>query len=378
MIFAIALLLALPALAQAAAVTVTVDGKKVKWPAAPVKSGNAMLVDAKTLLPLIGASYSYDKAKKKLTAKADGHTLVMTAGSKSATLDGGKYPLAAAPAATKTGLNIPGDAAARAFGGEVQWVSGTQYDIMGKKKWRSVVTSQVTSLVRKLVDAQEKENVNAIGSLVQAAEPGIAEWLQNETSYYDDYEFDLQLKSSEVTEIGTGYAAVEAVIGQTLLEGPYELDKDLTVEYFFEKIGGQWKITYITPLHTNYWIPEEPDGAEAVSGLVNEFAEGMSEALNDEDADAYASWADKSVADQERDRIQAFFDEQEQQSEIYDVKIVHLEEDGSVYVVVYEDVTVESSEGTEFWDSQTFYRLVPQEDGKLRTDFGYNLVFERL
>ncbi|WP_219641295.1 stalk domain-containing protein [Cohnella sp. CFH 77786] len=376
--FAIACLLAIPAWAHAAALTVTVDGKTVKWPKAPVKSGTTVLVDAKTLLPLLGVSYSYDKTKKKLTAKAEGNTLILTAGSKSALLNGEKIALSAAPAATSGGIDIPGDAAARSFGGEAVWATSAKYDIMGKKKWTAVVSGQVLPIVRKLVDYQEKEDKEGIQSLLNLEEEGVSEWYEAEMLSYDAYERDLNLKSAKVTTVGPDYAIVEGVLGDSLLEGPYELDKDLTMQYMLEKVEGKWIFSYIAALKVDYLIPDEPEGAAEYRDGVNEFVEGLTDALNREDAEAYASLMDPSIAESEKSRIQDFFDEQEQETEAYDVQIVHLGDDGAVYIVLYETVTSLADPDEDPWDSQTVYMLMPQEDGKLRSADAYNLVFEQV
>lgn len=377
LLLAIVAILMVPALAQAAATTVTVDGKTVKWPVAPVKAGNVMLVDAKTVLPLLGASYSYDKKKKRLTAKGGGHTLILTAGSKTAQIDGDDLPITAAPAATKSGLNIPADIAAEAFEGSFQWVSASKYDIISKKKWTALVKDQVLPIVRKLIDAQQNEDVETILSFLNMAEYNVQEWFNGETSWYEDYDRKLKLASVEVTTIGIDYAIVQGVVSDTLVDGPYELDKDMSMEYVLEKSKNGWKISYITTLHTNYWIPDEPAGADKFRKQVDEFVTGMTKALNTEDAAGYAAWADQSIATDEQSRIEAFFDEQDQQTAVYDASIVHLDDNGAVYVVVYETVTSKTSGEKEYWDSQTFYKLIPQSDGKLRVAEGYNLVFEQ-
>ncbi len=122
---------------------VTIDGSKVSLGYMPsIISNNTAMLQAKKVFAdsKIAADYSYNTATKKITLKKGSQTLVMTIGSKKATLNNKSIQLSAAPILVTNHENnvtyvmVPGSVTATSLGYQYQWNSSTKTSIITTKK----------------------------------------------------------------------------------------------------------------------------------------------------------------------------------------------------------------------------------------------------
>ncbi len=122
---------------------VTVDGEAVELGSMPsIITNNTAMLQAEAVFSdsEIAADYSYDETTKKVTLKKDDQTLVMTIGSKTASLNNKKVQLDAAPILVTnyedngTYVMVPGSVTATSLGYQYQWNSSAKTSVITTKK----------------------------------------------------------------------------------------------------------------------------------------------------------------------------------------------------------------------------------------------------
>jgi len=122
---------------------VTVDGEEVELGSMPgIITNNTAMLQAEAVFSdsEIAADYSYNKTTKKVTLKKDDKTLVMTIGSKKASLNNKTVQLDAAPILVTnyednvTYVMVPGSATATSLGYQYKWNSSAKTSVITSKK----------------------------------------------------------------------------------------------------------------------------------------------------------------------------------------------------------------------------------------------------
>ncbi|MDF2541706.1 MAG: hypothetical protein K0S47_1424 [Herbinix sp.] len=125
---------------------VTIDGKSISLGTMPsIIVNNTAMLRAKKVFSdsSIGATYQYDSSKKTVTLTKGSNTLIMTIGSKTATLNGKTIKLENAPMIVKnwednnTYIMVPGSNTATNLGYDYKWNNTTRTSVITSRKGES-------------------------------------------------------------------------------------------------------------------------------------------------------------------------------------------------------------------------------------------------
>ncbi|MCC3376455.1 N-acetylmuramoyl-L-alanine amidase family protein [Cohnella sp. REN36] len=108
LLFVVSMLFMTAGLASAATTVpkLVLDGKELKPEEPPALIGSRVMLPVRIVGENLGYIVDYEKTKKTVTVKNGATTIVMTVGSKSATVDGKKVAIDAPPTVTKTGRTL--------------------------------------------------------------------------------------------------------------------------------------------------------------------------------------------------------------------------------------------------------------------------------
>ncbi|GFN33636.1 copper amine oxidase N-terminal domain-containing protein [Paenibacillus xylaniclasticus] len=277
------------ALAANAAVSVTVDGKTVKFTNAPVRKDKATLVEAKPLAAQIGATYAFDSKSNTATLKRGTTVVKLTVGSKSATVNNTKKTLLAAPYSVKGYMIVPAEFVVQSFGGTAKWdgksqlvvTSPASVEAASKRKAADVVKAYITALSNKDLKSVKATWLPASWSAQDEAD--MKEQFKEQTE-------KLTLKSTKIVSFKGASVTIDAVV-QVDVQSPYALDEIHELTFVLVKdSAGVWKIKSEEWTGADYDLPQKSASASAeFKTSVNKFIEQYAANLNDENVDAIAS-----------------------------------------------------------------------------------------
>ncbi len=159
---------------------VTIDGAKVALGDMPsIISNNTAMLQAKKVFSdsKIAADYSYDTSTKKITLKKGSQTLIMTIGSKKATLNNKSIQLDTAPILVTnytdntTYVLVPGAVTTTSLGYQYQWNSSAKTSVITTKK-----NSSSSSSGEKAPELGDSNIINETGTI-------LSQWLGAEALY---------------------------------------------------------------------------------------------------------------------------------------------------------------------------------------------------
>ncbi|MBC5815688.1 MAG: copper amine oxidase N-terminal domain-containing protein [Candidatus Eremiobacteraeota bacterium] len=124
------LALSLPFAAQAASVTINVNGSAVSFDQQPIERGGRVYVPLRGVFERLGASVVY--SRPNINATGNGHNVALTIGSRSATVDGNNVQLDSPPFLVGSRTLVPLRFVAQALGATVNYNGNTRVvDISG-------------------------------------------------------------------------------------------------------------------------------------------------------------------------------------------------------------------------------------------------------
>jgi len=124
------LVLSLPFAAQAASVTINVNGSAVSFDQPPIERGGRVYVPLRGVFERLGASVVY--SRPNINATGNGHNVALTIGSRSATVDGNNVQLDSPPFLVGSRTLVPLRFVAQALGATVNYNGNTRVvDISG-------------------------------------------------------------------------------------------------------------------------------------------------------------------------------------------------------------------------------------------------------
>ncbi|MGO4546552.1 stalk domain-containing protein [Paenibacillus sp. 2TAB23] len=141
------------ATAAAAAINVTVDGKKVSFTVAPQTINGRTLVPYRTIAETLGGAVKYDEKAKKATITKGSQKVELTLGSKTAKINGASVALDAAPANVKGSVLVPLRFVGESLGVWVNWNAKTSTAVLETKKTfkHALGTTTLNSVPKRIV-----------------------------------------------------------------------------------------------------------------------------------------------------------------------------------------------------------------------------------
>jgi hypothetical protein len=138
------LALSLPLAAQAASVTINVNGSTVAFDQPPIERGGRVYVPLRGVFERLGASVVY--SRPNINATGNGHNISLTLGSRNATVDGNNVSLDSPPFLVGSRTLVPLRFVAQALGATVNYNGNTRVvDITGSGVAASTVTTPATN-----------------------------------------------------------------------------------------------------------------------------------------------------------------------------------------------------------------------------------------
>jgi len=323
------LLMLVPAYASAAAapVTVTYDGKAVKFTQPPARNSNLTFVEAKPLAAQLGATYTFDSKTKSATIKKGSTSIKLTLDSKAAYVNGVKQLLAAAPYSVKGYVIVPAEFVVKKFGGSVAWDGKSKLSITSPAAVEALSKQKAVSVVNGYFAALSKLDVKGVKSA----------WLP--TSWDEEDEEDLlqvdgeavifTVKSAKVTSFTSTKATIKAEV-HIDYPSPYQIDEIYSITYKLVKnSAGAWKIDQENLEDYNYDLPNKSvKTTEAFSSSVEDAVTQLIDNLNAEDLLAVQDMftEDSMSAEMMLDFWANDFDEYDTRYELADLLIIEADE----------------------------------------------------
>ncbi|WP_127529718.1 copper amine oxidase N-terminal domain-containing protein [Paenibacillus kobensis] len=274
------------AFAAATAVTVSVDGKAVKFTNAPVRKDNATMVEAKPLAAQIGATYAYDTKSSTATIKRGATVVKLTVGSKSATVNNAKKSLLAAPSTLKGYVIVPAEFVVQSFGGTAKWDGKSTLTITSPAAIESASQKKAVEVVKSYIASISNKDLKAMK----------ATWLPSSWNAEDEADMKEQfeeqaakftVKSAKITSFKGTSITIDAVI-RVEMDSQYALDEVHENVYVLVKdSAGVWKIKSEEWQGGDYDLPQQPAAASAdFSASVNDLVEQYANSLSEENLEA--------------------------------------------------------------------------------------------
>jgi|GEM_PF-1188636 len=274
------------ALAAATPITVAVDGKAVKFTNAPVRKDNATMVEAKPLAAQIGATYAFDAKSKTVTLKRGTTVAKLTVGSKSATVDGVKKALLAAPYSAKGYVIVPAEFVVQSFGGTAKWDGKSKLTVTSPAANEFASQKKAVDALKSYIAAMSNQNLKAMK----------AAWVPSSWSAEDEADIKAQFEeqatkfaitSTEILAFKGASVTIRAMI-RVDMESPYALDEIHQLKYILTKdSAGAWKIKSEEWEDAAYDLPQKPAAASAAfTASVNDYVQQLADDLNEENVDA--------------------------------------------------------------------------------------------
>lgn len=175
-----------PITASAGAINVMLDNSKVNFLSDPVIENGTTLVPMRQIFEAIGAKIEWNQASKQVTATLNNNSIVLTAGSNTAQLNGSNINLGTAPKIINGSTYVPIRFIAESTGANVDWDNTTKTVVITTKDkdysdWVPYSTSNLKTLLSNILSG---DVVYYNGRYL--ASPELVKILSNENIVYEN------------------------------------------------------------------------------------------------------------------------------------------------------------------------------------------------
>lgn len=223
-----------------AQIRVFLDGKEIKFQAAPVIKNGVTFVQFRPLFQTLGYTVNWNNTTKQVTGTFADQKLQMKLGSTIAYVNGQKTKLAIAPYTQAGNTLVPLRFVAESTGLPVKWDAKTRTIKIDRKTITSQISLEVKKLYKDQAAAETKGDYKQAMTAIHPKAPGFKEY-ENNYKEQSAYQHKVSVSVYDVTVAGTSVlATVEKSYERT--GGPFMWDFTAYFDVILKKdASGKWK-----------------------------------------------------------------------------------------------------------------------------------------